>query len=251
MSWWFVDSNSSHRNISKQRHSWKAVFLEIAHLLFSQCGFLWRNWIQIGARMESYTTVYLPPVPQTNLNLVSASGFIWVDRDRITSCTVINVLLACRSVLFGALFMSGLFDFEILFREESFWMNCWWQSSLRGFWCVVKQAAWLLTSWKQKFTSGGYHFHNRLRYTCNNNLLRLCMQSTQYKTVDRVVQTVKNLCCALDEVETQAITEAIKRLRHSVNLPRTRSPKVGSWHILYAHMLTLSYIVFFGIRMSL
>uniref|UniRef100_A0A8C4EPS9 Phosphatidylinositol-4-phosphate 3-kinase, catalytic subunit type 2 alpha n=1 Tax=Dicentrarchus labrax TaxID=13489 RepID=A0A8C4EPS9_DICLA len=43
--------------------------------------------------------------------------------------------------------------------------------------------------------------------------------------VDRVVQTMKNLCCALDEVETQAITEAVKRLRHSVNLPRTRSPK--------------------------
>uniref|UniRef100_A0A8C4ET88 Phosphatidylinositol 4-phosphate 3-kinase C2 domain-containing subunit alpha n=1 Tax=Dicentrarchus labrax TaxID=13489 RepID=A0A8C4ET88_DICLA len=58
--------------------------------------------------------------------------------------------------------------------------------------------------------------------------LYLCIQSTQYKTVDRVVQTMKNLCCALDEVETQAITEAVKRLRHSVNLPRTRSPKLGS-----------------------
>uniref|UniRef100_A0A3Q3EFI0 Phosphatidylinositol 4-phosphate 3-kinase C2 domain-containing subunit alpha n=1 Tax=Labrus bergylta TaxID=56723 RepID=A0A3Q3EFI0_9LABR len=40
--------------------------------------------------------------------------------------------------------------------------------------------------------------------------------------------TMKNLCCALDEVETQTITEAIKRLKHSVNLPRTRSPKLGS-----------------------
>uniref|UniRef100_A0A3B4WUI6 Phosphatidylinositol 4-phosphate 3-kinase C2 domain-containing subunit alpha n=1 Tax=Seriola lalandi dorsalis TaxID=1841481 RepID=A0A3B4WUI6_SERLL len=67
----------------------------------------------------------------------------------------------------------------------------------------------------------GWHEH-----FCCINLLHLCIQSTQYKTVDRVVQTVKNLCCALDEVETQAITEAIKRLRHSVNLPRTRSPKV-------------------------
>uniref|UniRef100_A0A7N6BJ11 Phosphatidylinositol-4-phosphate 3-kinase n=1 Tax=Anabas testudineus TaxID=64144 RepID=A0A7N6BJ11_ANATE len=56
----------------------------------------------------------------------------------------------------------------------------------------------------------------------------LARTSTQYKTVDRVIQTVKNLCCALDEVETQDITEAVKRLRHSVNLPRTRSPKVGS-----------------------
>uniref|UniRef100_A0A4W5KTP2 Phosphatidylinositol-4-phosphate 3-kinase catalytic subunit type 2 alpha n=1 Tax=Hucho hucho TaxID=62062 RepID=A0A4W5KTP2_9TELE len=52
-------------------------------------------------------------------------------------------------------------------------------------------------------------------------------QSTQYKTVDRVVQTVKNLCCALDEVETQAITEAVRRVKRSVNLPRTRSPEVG------------------------
>ncbi|XP_023144041.2 phosphatidylinositol 4-phosphate 3-kinase C2 domain-containing subunit alpha [Amphiprion ocellaris] len=63
-----------------------------------------------------------------------------------------------------------------------------------------------------------------------HNQVNICLQneSTQYKTVDRVVQTVKNLCCALDEVETQAITEAVKRLRHSVNLPRTRSPKMGS-----------------------
>nr|XP_019934575.1 PREDICTED: phosphatidylinositol 4-phosphate 3-kinase C2 domain-containing subunit alpha [Paralichthys olivaceus]XP_019934576.1 PREDICTED: phosphatidylinositol 4-phosphate 3-kinase C2 domain-containing subunit alpha [Paralichthys olivaceus] len=63
-----------------------------------------------------------------------------------------------------------------------------------------------------------------------HNQVNICLQnqSTQYKTVDRVVQTVKNLCCALDEVETQAITEAVKRLRHSVNLPQTRSPKMGS-----------------------
>ncbi|XP_069551537.1 phosphatidylinositol 4-phosphate 3-kinase C2 domain-containing subunit alpha [Brachyistius frenatus] len=63
-----------------------------------------------------------------------------------------------------------------------------------------------------------------------HNQVNICLQneSTQYKTVDRVVQTVKNLCCALDEVETQAVTEAIKRLRHFVNLPRTRSPKMGS-----------------------
>uniref|UniRef100_A0A8C6LQF1 Phosphatidylinositol-4-phosphate 3-kinase catalytic subunit type 2 alpha n=1 Tax=Nothobranchius furzeri TaxID=105023 RepID=A0A8C6LQF1_NOTFU len=52
-----------------------------------------------------------------------------------------------------------------------------------------------------------------------------CIQSNQYKAVDRVVQSVRNLCCALDEVETQAITDAVKRLRHSVNLPRTHSPK--------------------------
>ncbi|XP_039539857.1 phosphatidylinositol 4-phosphate 3-kinase C2 domain-containing subunit alpha isoform X2 [Pimephales promelas] len=58
----------------------------------------------------------------------------------------------------------------------------------------------------------------------------VCLQneSTQYKTVDNVVQSVKNLCCALDEVETPAITDAIKRLKRSVNLPRTRSPEAGA-----------------------
>ncbi|KAG7281726.1 hypothetical protein CRUP_027798 [Coryphaenoides rupestris] len=57
--------------------------------------------------------------------------------------------------------------------------------------------------------------------------VNICLQneSTQYKTVERVAQTVKNLCSALDAVETQPITEAIKRLRHQANLPRTRSPE--------------------------
>uniref|UniRef100_A0A3B5KZZ0 Phosphatidylinositol 4-phosphate 3-kinase C2 domain-containing subunit alpha n=1 Tax=Xiphophorus couchianus TaxID=32473 RepID=A0A3B5KZZ0_9TELE len=57
-----------------------------------------------------------------------------------------------------------------------------------------------------------------------HNQVNICLENE----VHRVVQTVKNLCCALDEVETQSVTEAIKRLRHSVNLARTRSPKVGS-----------------------
>lgn len=60
--------------------------------------------------------------------------------------------------------------------------------------------------------------------------VNICLQneSSQYKTVERLVQTLKNLCCALDEVETQNISEAVKRLRHSVNLPRTHSPKMDS-----------------------
>uniref|UniRef100_A0A671SKN9 Phosphatidylinositol 4-phosphate 3-kinase C2 domain-containing subunit alpha n=1 Tax=Sinocyclocheilus anshuiensis TaxID=1608454 RepID=A0A671SKN9_9TELE len=55
--------------------------------------------------------------------------------------------------------------------------------------------------------------------------VNLCLQneSTLYKTVDSVVQSVKNLCCALDEIETPAITDAIKRFKRSVNLPRTRN----------------------------
>ncbi|XP_059420879.1 phosphatidylinositol 4-phosphate 3-kinase C2 domain-containing subunit alpha-like [Carassius carassius] len=60
--------------------------------------------------------------------------------------------------------------------------------------------------------------------------VNLCLQneSTPYKTVDSVVQSVKNLCCALDEIETPAITDAIKRFKRSVNLPRTRSPEAGA-----------------------
>uniref|UniRef100_A0A673GU24 Phosphatidylinositol 4-phosphate 3-kinase C2 domain-containing subunit alpha-like n=1 Tax=Sinocyclocheilus rhinocerous TaxID=307959 RepID=A0A673GU24_9TELE len=60
--------------------------------------------------------------------------------------------------------------------------------------------------------------------------VNLCLQneSTLYKTVDSVVQSVKNLCCALDEIETPAITDAIKRFKRAVNLPRTRSPEAGS-----------------------
>ncbi|XP_028842597.1 phosphatidylinositol 4-phosphate 3-kinase C2 domain-containing subunit alpha [Denticeps clupeoides] len=63
-----------------------------------------------------------------------------------------------------------------------------------------------------------------------HNQIQLCLQnqSTQYKIVDQVIQAVKNLCCALDEVETPAITEAVKRLRHAVNMPHTRSPKADA-----------------------
>ncbi|MCI4379327.1 hypothetical protein PGIGA_G00226650 [Pangasianodon gigas] len=55
----------------------------------------------------------------------------------------------------------------------------------------------------------------------------ICLQneSTRYKAVDRVIQVVKTLCYLLDEVETPAITDAVRKLRHSVNLPKTCSPE--------------------------
>uniref|UniRef100_A0A8B9HXW2 Phosphatidylinositol-4-phosphate 3-kinase, catalytic subunit type 2 alpha n=1 Tax=Astyanax mexicanus TaxID=7994 RepID=A0A8B9HXW2_ASTMX len=61
-----------------------------------------------------------------------------------------------------------------------------------------------------------------------NNQVNLLLQneSTQYKTVDSVIHAVKNLCCSLDEVETPAITEAVKRLKHAVNLAKSCSPKL-------------------------
>uniref|UniRef100_A0A8C8FJB2 Phosphatidylinositol 4-phosphate 3-kinase C2 domain-containing subunit alpha n=1 Tax=Oncorhynchus tshawytscha TaxID=74940 RepID=A0A8C8FJB2_ONCTS len=73
-----------------------------------------------------------------------------------------------------------------------------------------------------------------------HNQVNICLQneSTQYKTVDGVVQMVKNLCCALDEVETQAITEAVKKVKRSVNLPRTRSPEVRS--TMHKHHMNIS-----------
>uniref|UniRef100_A0A674AHN6 Phosphatidylinositol 4-phosphate 3-kinase C2 domain-containing subunit alpha n=1 Tax=Salmo trutta TaxID=8032 RepID=A0A674AHN6_SALTR len=77
---------------------------------------------------------------------------------------------------------------------------------------------------KEKVTSTSIEI--ALTHTLNNYFVP--PQSTQYKTVEGVVQMVKNLCCALDEVETQAITEAVKKVKRSVNLPRTRSPEVRS-----------------------
>lgn len=63
-----------------------------------------------------------------------------------------------------------------------------------------------------------------------------------------MVQTLKNLCCALDEVETRTITEAIKRLRHAANVPRTHSPKVGCGAVvdpLPGHVWALTEMLYF------
>uniref|UniRef100_A0A8C7GWD1 Phosphatidylinositol 4-phosphate 3-kinase C2 domain-containing subunit alpha n=1 Tax=Oncorhynchus kisutch TaxID=8019 RepID=A0A8C7GWD1_ONCKI len=87
-----------------------------------------------------------------------------------------------------------------------------------------------------------------LTHTLNNDFVP--PQSTQYKTVDGVVQMVKNLCCALDEVETQAITEAVKKVKRSVNLPRTRSPEVCS--TMHKHHMNISmYGLFIPVEESM
>ncbi|KAJ4938288.1 hypothetical protein JOQ06_002912, partial [Pogonophryne albipinna] len=88
---------------------------------------------------------------------------------------------------------------------------------------------------QNKHSLGSHEYVQNCRKWENEITLQLLSHSTMrrdlarsYKTVERVVQTLKNLCCALDETETQAVTEAVKRLKHSVNLPQTRSPKMGS-----------------------
>ncbi|KAM9302106.1 phosphatidylinositol 4-phosphate 3-kinase C2 domain-containing subunit alpha [Gastrophryne carolinensis] len=48
-------------------------------------------------------------------------------------------------------------------------------------------------------------------------------ESNPYKAADQVVKSVRSLCKSVDSVETPAITESIKKLRRTVNLPRSRS----------------------------
>ncbi|XP_039389574.1 phosphatidylinositol 4-phosphate 3-kinase C2 domain-containing subunit alpha [Mauremys reevesii] len=49
----------------------------------------------------------------------------------------------------------------------------------------------------------------------------------QQKAVDHVIKAVRKICYALDGVETQAITDSVKKLRRAVNLPRSKSPEVS------------------------
>ncbi|XP_058244023.1 phosphatidylinositol 4-phosphate 3-kinase C2 domain-containing subunit alpha isoform X2 [Hemibagrus wyckioides] len=58
-----------------------------------------------------------------------------------------------------------------------------------------------------------------------HNQVNICLQKEriEHKAVDRVIQVVKTLCYLLDEVETPAITDAVRKLRHLVNLPKTCS----------------------------
>ncbi|KAM9480748.1 phosphatidylinositol 4-phosphate 3-kinase C2 domain-containing subunit alpha isoform 1-T3 [Clarias gariepinus] len=56
-----------------------------------------------------------------------------------------------------------------------------------------------------------------------HNQVNICLQkeNTQYKAVDRIIQVVKNLCYLLDEVETPTITDAVRKLKRSVNLTKS------------------------------
>uniref|UniRef100_A0A8C9SLC8 Phosphatidylinositol 4-phosphate 3-kinase C2 domain-containing subunit alpha n=1 Tax=Scleropages formosus TaxID=113540 RepID=A0A8C9SLC8_SCLFO len=63
-----------------------------------------------------------------------------------------------------------------------------------------------------------------------HNQVNICLENegTQYKTIENVIQIVKNICCVLDEVETMAITEAVKKVKRSVNLPRSKVYEAGT-----------------------
>ncbi|XP_067396787.1 phosphatidylinositol 4-phosphate 3-kinase C2 domain-containing subunit alpha [Emydura macquarii macquarii] len=49
----------------------------------------------------------------------------------------------------------------------------------------------------------------------------------QHKAVEHVIKAVRKICYTLDGVETQAITESVKKLRRAVNLPRVKSTEVS------------------------
>lgn len=62
-----------------------------------------------------------------------------------------------------------------------------------------------------------------------HNQVELALQmENQHRAVDQVIKVVRKICSALDGVETLAITEAIKKLKRSVNLPRSKSSGVTS-----------------------
>ncbi|KAK7833358.1 hypothetical protein U0070_017357, partial [Myodes glareolus] len=50
----------------------------------------------------------------------------------------------------------------------------------------------------------------------------------QHRAVDQVIKAVRKICSALDGVETPAVTEAVKKLKRVVNLPRNKSADVNS-----------------------
>ncbi|CAM4585125.1 unnamed protein product [Caretta caretta] len=52
-------------------------------------------------------------------------------------------------------------------------------------------------------------------------------KENQQKAVDHVIKAVRKICYALDGVETQAITDSVKKLRRAVSLPRSKSPEVS------------------------
>ncbi|KAH0502867.1 Phosphatidylinositol 4-phosphate 3-kinase C2 domain-containing subunit alpha [Microtus ochrogaster] len=60
-----------------------------------------------------------------------------------------------------------------------------------------------------------------------HNQVELALQTeSQHRAVDQVIKAVRKICSALDGVETPAVTEAVKKLKRVVNLPRNKSADV-------------------------
>ncbi|XP_006865853.1 PREDICTED: phosphatidylinositol 4-phosphate 3-kinase C2 domain-containing subunit alpha [Chrysochloris asiatica] len=62
-----------------------------------------------------------------------------------------------------------------------------------------------------------------------HNQVELALRvENQHRAVDQVIKAVRKICSALDGVETLAITESVKKLRRTVNLPKSKSSDVNS-----------------------
>lgn len=55
----------------------------------------------------------------------------------------------------------------------------------------------------------------------------LFILKNQHRAIDQVIKAVRKICSALDGVETPAVTEAVKKLKRAVNLPRNKSADVS------------------------
>ncbi|XP_068117176.1 phosphatidylinositol 4-phosphate 3-kinase C2 domain-containing subunit alpha [Hyperolius riggenbachi] len=51
----------------------------------------------------------------------------------------------------------------------------------------------------------------------------LSNEGNPYRAVEQIIKSVRSICKTVDSVETPAITECVKKLRRTVNLPRSRS----------------------------
>ncbi|XP_072905493.1 phosphatidylinositol 4-phosphate 3-kinase C2 domain-containing subunit alpha isoform X1 [Hemitrygon akajei] len=53
-------------------------------------------------------------------------------------------------------------------------------------------------------------------------------EGKQYRMVEQIIQSAKDICSALDGTETKAITDAVKKLKRVVNLPKSKTAEVIS-----------------------
>ncbi|KAM5138246.1 phosphatidylinositol 4-phosphate 3-kinase C2 domain-containing subunit alpha [Mantella aurantiaca] len=60
---------------------------------------------------------------------------------------------------------------------------------------------------------------------CYHEQVSVCLknESNPYRAADQIIKSVRSICKTVDSVETPSITDCIKKLRRTVNLPRSRS----------------------------
>uniref|UniRef100_A0A452HTS1 Uncharacterized protein n=1 Tax=Gopherus agassizii TaxID=38772 RepID=A0A452HTS1_9SAUR len=80
----------------------------------------------------------------------------------------------------------------------------------------------------------------KLQLLTHSVVCRDLARTNQQKAVDHVIKAVRKICYALDGVETQAITNSVKKLRRAVNLPQSKNPEVSMFIIYEKYYLVCS-----------